>query len=188
MRLIDKHWRLNPCIAIPCYRKRLIVVWFTWAPASIYLSFIWSGTELDCHSSDVDKLIKLLLHNPFVLTLTEVGRAKDDVIPKNVQQFWASLFCCHLIWHLWTCYPFPYYYCKFATGIFWKLLRGNKEFPYLISFHFPIYSLSGPFLDCERFSYLQLFGWIYLAFCALISASQSLCFILFYPDLMRCQG
>jgi len=45
---------------------------------------------LDCHSSDVDKLIKLLLHNPFVLTLTEVGRAKDDVIPKNVQQFWIS--------------------------------------------------------------------------------------------------
>ncbi|AQK63192.1 DEAD-box ATP-dependent RNA helicase 16 [Zea mays] len=41
-------------------------------------------------SSDVDKLTKLLLHNPFVLTLSEVGQAKDDVIPKNVQQFWIS--------------------------------------------------------------------------------------------------
>jgi hypothetical protein len=38
-------------------------------------------------------LTKLLLHNPFVLTLSEVGQAKDDVIPKNVQQFWASIFC-----------------------------------------------------------------------------------------------
>jgi len=56
-------------------------------------SILMSATS----SSDVDKLTKLLLHNPFVLTLTEVGRAKDDVIPKNVQQFWASLFCCHLI-------------------------------------------------------------------------------------------
>ncbi|XP_062212275.1 DEAD-box ATP-dependent RNA helicase 16 [Phragmites australis] len=41
-------------------------------------------------SSDVEKLTKLLLHNPFILTLTEVGRAKDDVIPRNVQQFWIS--------------------------------------------------------------------------------------------------
>ncbi|KAK3156421.1 hypothetical protein QOZ80_2AG0107070 [Eleusine coracana subsp. coracana] len=41
-------------------------------------------------SSDVEKLTKLLLHNPFILTLTEVGHAKDDVIPKNVQQFWIS--------------------------------------------------------------------------------------------------
>ncbi|KAG2535543.1 hypothetical protein PVAP13_9NG121600 [Panicum virgatum] len=49
-------------------------------------SILMSATS----SSDVDKLIKLLLHNPFVLTLTEVGRAKDDVIPKNVQQFWIS--------------------------------------------------------------------------------------------------
>jgi len=49
-------------------------------------SILMSATS----SSDVDKLTKLLLHNPFVLTLTEVGRAKDDVIPKNVQQFWIS--------------------------------------------------------------------------------------------------
>ncbi|TKV91583.1 hypothetical protein SEVIR_9G106200v4 [Setaria viridis] len=49
-------------------------------------SILMSATS----SSDVDKLTKLLLHNPFILTLTEVGRAKDDVIPKNVQQFWIS--------------------------------------------------------------------------------------------------
>ncbi|PAN45233.1 hypothetical protein PAHAL_9G103900 [Panicum hallii] len=49
-------------------------------------SILMSATS----SSDVDKLTKLLLHNPFVLTLMEVGRAKDDVIPKNVQQFWIS--------------------------------------------------------------------------------------------------
>ncbi|CAL4944154.1 unnamed protein product [Urochloa decumbens] len=49
-------------------------------------SILMSATS----SPDVDKLTKLLLHNPFILTLTEVGRAKDDVIPKNVQQFWIS--------------------------------------------------------------------------------------------------
>lgn len=41
-------------------------------------------------SSDVDKLKKLILHNPFILTLPEVGDVKDEVIPKNVQQFWVS--------------------------------------------------------------------------------------------------
>ncbi|XP_020959264.1 DEAD-box ATP-dependent RNA helicase 16 isoform X2 [Arachis ipaensis] len=41
-------------------------------------------------STDVDKLKKLILHNPFILTLPEVGNNKDDVIPKNVQQFWIS--------------------------------------------------------------------------------------------------
>ncbi|CAD6245479.1 unnamed protein product [Miscanthus lutarioriparius] len=49
-------------------------------------SILMSATS----SSDVDKLIKLLLHNPFILTLSEVGRAKDEVIPKNVQQFSIS--------------------------------------------------------------------------------------------------
>ncbi|CAD6206498.1 unnamed protein product [Miscanthus lutarioriparius] len=49
-------------------------------------SILMSATS----SSDVDKLTKLLLHNPFILTLSEVGQAKDDVIPKNVQQFWIS--------------------------------------------------------------------------------------------------
>ncbi|KAE8812001.1 DEAD-box ATP-dependent RNA helicase 16 [Hordeum vulgare] len=42
---------------------------------------------------DIDKLRTLLLHNPFVLTLTEVGHAKDGVVPKIVQQFWVSIFC-----------------------------------------------------------------------------------------------
>lgn len=41
-------------------------------------------------SSDVDKLKKLILHNPYILTLPEVGDVKDEVIPKNVQQFWIS--------------------------------------------------------------------------------------------------
>uniref|UniRef100_A0ACD6A789 Uncharacterized protein n=1 Tax=Avena sativa TaxID=4498 RepID=A0ACD6A789_AVESA len=49
-------------------------------------SILMSATS----SPDIDKLTKLLLHNPFILTLTEVGNAKDDVIPKNVQQFWIS--------------------------------------------------------------------------------------------------
>ncbi|KAK2403106.1 DEAD-box ATP-dependent RNA helicase [Trifolium repens] len=42
-------------------------------------------------SADVDKLKKLMLHNPFILTLPEVGNHKDEVIPKNVQQFW--IYC-----------------------------------------------------------------------------------------------
>jgi ATP-dependent RNA helicase DDX56/DBP9 len=41
-------------------------------------------------SDDVEKLKKLVLHNPFILTLPEVENIKDDVIPKNVQQFWIS--------------------------------------------------------------------------------------------------
>ncbi|KAK1587736.1 hypothetical protein Q3G72_016301 [Acer saccharum] len=41
-------------------------------------------------SSDVEKLKKLILHNPFILTLPEIGDVKDEVIPKNVQQFWIS--------------------------------------------------------------------------------------------------
>ncbi|XP_056175876.1 DEAD-box ATP-dependent RNA helicase 16 [Syzygium oleosum] len=41
-------------------------------------------------SADVEKLKKQILHNPFILTLPEVGDVKDDIIPKNVQQFWIS--------------------------------------------------------------------------------------------------
>ncbi|KAK3006795.1 hypothetical protein RJ639_017214, partial [Escallonia herrerae] len=41
-------------------------------------------------SADVEILNKLFLHNPYVLTLSEVGDALDDIIPKNVQQFWIS--------------------------------------------------------------------------------------------------
>uniref|UniRef100_J3LSG2 RNA helicase n=1 Tax=Oryza brachyantha TaxID=4533 RepID=J3LSG2_ORYBR len=47
-------------------------------------SILMSATS----SADIEKLTKLLLHNPFILTLTEVGHAKEDVVPKNVQQFW----------------------------------------------------------------------------------------------------
>lgn len=38
-------------------------------------------------SADVEKLKKLVLHNPYILTLPEVGNIKDEIIPKSVQQF-----------------------------------------------------------------------------------------------------
>ncbi|KDP32115.1 hypothetical protein JCGZ_12576 [Jatropha curcas] len=41
-------------------------------------------------SADVDKLKKLILHNPYILTLPEVEGVKDEAIPRNVQQFWIS--------------------------------------------------------------------------------------------------
>ncbi|CAK8572461.1 unnamed protein product [Lathyrus sativus] len=41
-------------------------------------------------SADVDKLKNLILHNAIVLTLAEKENHKDEVIPKNVQQFWIS--------------------------------------------------------------------------------------------------
>ncbi|XP_058069685.1 DEAD-box ATP-dependent RNA helicase 16 [Magnolia sinica] len=41
-------------------------------------------------SADVEKLKKLVLHNPYILTLPEVGNVKDEIIPKSVQQFWIS--------------------------------------------------------------------------------------------------
>ncbi|KAI3958856.1 hypothetical protein MKX01_023532 [Papaver californicum] len=41
-------------------------------------------------SDDVEKLKKLVLNSPVILTLSEVGDVKDEMIPKNVQQFWIS--------------------------------------------------------------------------------------------------
>lgn len=41
-------------------------------------------------SADVEKLKKLILHNPYILTLPEVGDVMDDIVPKNVQQFYIS--------------------------------------------------------------------------------------------------
>eukprot|EP00250_Pteridium_aquilinum_P011749 c20282_g1_i1 orf=200-2047(-) len=39
-------------------------------------------------SADVEKLKKLVLHNPVTLTLTDVeGKGEDDIIPDSVQQF-----------------------------------------------------------------------------------------------------
>ncbi|KAJ4846310.1 DEAD-box ATP-dependent RNA helicase 16 [Turnera subulata] len=41
-------------------------------------------------SADVDKLKKLILHNPVILTLLEVEGAKEEIVPKSVQQFWIT--------------------------------------------------------------------------------------------------
>ncbi|KAK9280259.1 hypothetical protein L1049_013947 [Liquidambar formosana] len=41
-------------------------------------------------SADVEKLKTLILHNPYILTLPEVGDIKDEIVPKNVQQFSIS--------------------------------------------------------------------------------------------------
>ncbi|CAI9282782.1 unnamed protein product [Lactuca saligna] len=41
-------------------------------------------------SDDVESLKKLYLHNPYILTLPEVGDGKDEIVPKNVQQFWIQ--------------------------------------------------------------------------------------------------
>ncbi|XP_072990141.1 DEAD-box ATP-dependent RNA helicase 16 [Typha latifolia] len=49
-------------------------------------SILMSATS----SSNVEKLKKLFLHNPTTLTLSEEGHSKDDIIPKNVQQFLIS--------------------------------------------------------------------------------------------------
>ncbi|XP_074581377.1 DEAD-box ATP-dependent RNA helicase 16 [Curcuma longa] len=41
-------------------------------------------------SADVDKLKKLVLHNPVILTLSDITHSKEEIIPKNVQQFLIS--------------------------------------------------------------------------------------------------
>lgn len=42
-------------------------------------------------SADVEKLKKLMLHNPVTLTVTDVdGGVKDRIVPETVQQFWIS--------------------------------------------------------------------------------------------------
>ncbi|KAJ0881827.1 putative RNA helicase [Helianthus annuus] len=43
-----------------------------------------------CSYEDVESLKKLYLHNPYILTLPDVGDGKDDIVPKNVQQFWIQ--------------------------------------------------------------------------------------------------
>lgn len=45
------------------------------------------------YSSEIEKLKKLVLHNPVTLTLTEVeGDLKDDIVPASVQQFQVSFY------------------------------------------------------------------------------------------------
>jgi ATP-dependent RNA helicase DDX56/DBP9 len=56
-------------------------------------------------SADVEKLKKLILHNPFILTLPEVGNIKDEVIPKNVQQF-SVRFAVSIVLFMKTIIPF----------------------------------------------------------------------------------
>jgi hypothetical protein len=86
---------------------------------------LFGDTEIWLYgSSDVDKLTKLLLHNPFILTLSEVGRAKDEVIPKSVQQFWASISCCLFFWHICTCSSF---HITIATWRFQKTFTGKPK-------------------------------------------------------------
>lgn len=59
--------------------------------------YIWNSRSLNSFlnmahfSADVERLKKLILHNPYILTLPEVGDVKDDIIPKNVQQFYVRI-------------------------------------------------------------------------------------------------
>nr|CAD1829300.1 unnamed protein product [Ananas comosus var. bracteatus] len=39
---------------------------------------------------NVDKLKKLLLHEPVILTLSEEGQSNSDLIPRNIEQYWIS--------------------------------------------------------------------------------------------------
>ncbi|KAL0921883.1 hypothetical protein M5K25_008998 [Dendrobium thyrsiflorum] len=41
-------------------------------------------------SSDIEKLKKLVLHNPVILTLADANHLNNEIIPKNVQQFLIS--------------------------------------------------------------------------------------------------
>nr|CAD1827528.1 unnamed protein product [Ananas comosus var. bracteatus] len=39
---------------------------------------------------DVDKLKKLLLHEPVILTISEEGQSNSDLIPGNIEQYWPK--------------------------------------------------------------------------------------------------
>ena len=69
--------------------KFILIKWSLYAPHSSIERFHVFYFGICCFSADVDKLKKLVLHNPYVLTLPEVEGVKDEVIPKNVQQFWV---------------------------------------------------------------------------------------------------
>lgn len=58
-----------------------------WSNILVFVNFV----NTIC-SDDVEKLKKLILHNPYILTLPEAGDSKDELVPKkNVQQFWVRL-------------------------------------------------------------------------------------------------
>lgn len=69
--------------------KFILIKWSLYARHSSIERFHACYFGICCFSADVDKLKKLVLHNPYVLTLPEVEGVKDEVIPKNVQQFWV---------------------------------------------------------------------------------------------------
>ncbi|CAI9273624.1 unnamed protein product [Lactuca saligna] len=48
-------------------------------------------THIPKRCDDVESLKKLYLQNLYILTLPEVGDGKDEIVPKNVQQFWLDL-------------------------------------------------------------------------------------------------
>lgn len=41
-------------------------------------------------SEEVEKLARPLLHNPYILTLHDDGNDKDDIVSKNIQQYYVS--------------------------------------------------------------------------------------------------
>ncbi|KAH9610989.1 hypothetical protein KSS87_001010 [Heliosperma pusillum] len=41
-------------------------------------------------SDDVEKLKKLILHNPYILTLPDEDGGKDEIMPNSVDQYWIS--------------------------------------------------------------------------------------------------
>jgi hypothetical protein len=77
---------------------------------------IFFGIVIFC-SGDVEKLKKLILHNAFILTLPEVGDIKDEVIPKNVQQFWVR-FAMPILGNYENCQAFLIIFLWQWTNIF----------------------------------------------------------------------
>ena len=124
MHLTCKCWKLNPCYCFPLVRENissLIHLGPCLHLCSIYLVIL----KFDCTAAlMLTNWQKLLLHNPFILTLSEVGQAKDEVIPKNVQQFSASISCCLFFWHICTCSPF---HITIATWRFQKTFTGKPK-------------------------------------------------------------
>jgi len=115
--------------------KFILIKWSLYARHSSIERFHACYFGICCFSADVDKLKKLVLHNPYVLTLPEVEGVKDEVIPKNVQQFWVrnsiafsggyEKWLLHLrfffFFLMWPMYIFYELFCTLIYFIFGRL-------------------------------------------------------------------
>lgn len=80
-----------------------------WEVIHLFLLFLY---HISC-SADVDKLKKLVLHNPHILTLPEV-ELKDDIVPRSVQQSYVKFSLSSVQWYFSSWSVLRYWFFSFG--------------------------------------------------------------------------